>query len=211
MNVARIAVLDDHPIVLEGIAGLLSRAGHDIVLSTTDPDALIDVAARGEIDLAVIDLNLPSISGLDVASTLHAAALDLPIILLTSSISVAQSTAAMRAEIGGIVLKESAVAQLVRCVDTVLSGDRWYDAEVTKRVFTDSAATADSGGEKLSARELAVADLITRGFRNKEIAERLDIGEATVKSHLHNIFTKLGISSRTQLAVMDRKRLGFAQ
>lgn len=209
---ARIAVIDDHPIVLEGVAALLARAGHDVVLSTPDPHAIRYRAAQGGLELVVLDLNMPRVSGLELAGELRDIDPAIKLVLLTSNMGALDLSDAMARDVEGIALKESAITQLNGCVEAVLAGQRWYDPELTRRAIAGGAATAGDGGvgagatEPLSPREAEVVDLVVAGHRNKEIAHRLGVTEGTVKTHLHNIYAKLGVTSRTQLAYVARGR-----
>ena len=209
---ARIAVIDDHPIVMEGVAALLARAGHDVVLGTGDPHALRYRAAQGGLELVVLDLNMPRVGGLQLAGELRDIDPAIKLVLLTSNIGALDLSDAMARDVEGIALKESATTQLVGCVETVLAGQRWYDPELTRRAIAGGPGASGSGSagtgptEPLSPREAEVVDLVVAGHRNKEIAHRLGVTEGTVKTHLHNIYVKLGVTTRTQLAYVARGR-----
>jgi two-component system nitrate/nitrite response regulator NarP len=214
---ARVAVIDDHPIVLQGVAALLAQAGHDLVLSTADPQELRLRARQGGLDLVVLDLNMPQVSGLQLAGELRDIDPGIRLVLLTSGIGALDLSHAMTRGVEGIALKESAITQLVGCVETVLAGQRWYDPELTRRAIaggtggtgwtTGGRSTGGVGAgaaEPLSPREAEVVDLVVAGYRNKEIARRLGVTEGTVKTHLHNVYAKLGVTTRTQLAYVAR-------
>jgi two-component system nitrate/nitrite response regulator NarP len=111
---------------------------------------------------------------------------------------------ALQLGLNGLVVKALAPQHLLTCVDAVLSGRRWIDHEVLHRVMDISLSgdDADDPLARLSKRERAIVALLLKGMRNKEIAGELGIGEGTVKVHLHNSFEKLGVTSRTGLALL---------
>jgi two-component system, NarL family, nitrate/nitrite response regulator NarL len=116
---------------------------------------------------------------------------------------------ALQAGLNGLVIKAAAMQQLLTCLDTVAKGRRWIDHDVLQKTMDFSLAhegRAETGPlASLSSRERAVTGLVVRGLRNKDIAAELRIGEGTVKIHLHNIFKKLGVANRTELALMAAK------
>ena len=111
----------------------------------------------------------------------------------------------MRLGARGVVLKESAIDLLVKSIHRVYAGEIWLDsrmtAEVIKTFSTSSASGTPGGTPLLTDREREIVQLITQAYRNKEVAQKLSISEQTVKNHLHNIFDKLGLSDRLELAL----------
>lgn len=209
----RVLIADDHPIVLGGLAQLLSLEPNITVVArcTNGRDALAAIG-RDHPDVAVLDLAMPGRSGMDLLRELRAARSPLRVVLLTARIEHEQILEALKLGVAGIVLKESAPLQILDCIRRVAAGGQWIDQTIGSRTL-DSVLRRQSGAMKaaavLTAREIEVVKLVARGLRNKEIADELSITEGTVKAHLRAIFEKLGIDSRTKLIVYAREmRLG---
>jgi two-component system nitrate/nitrite response regulator NarP len=132
-----------------------------------------------------------------------------PIILLTGSINDQDAREAMDLGVNGLVIKATAPRDLLVCLDAVSRGRRWFDQEVMQRAMDLTQSTAGRERdplELLSPRERGIVALVARGLRNKEIAEELRLTEGTVKVHLHKIFEKLSIRSRTELILLASKK-----
>lgn len=201
----RMLIADDHPIVLDGIAALLRDSGVEIVARCRDGEQVLQEHARTQPDILLIDVQMPRLTGLQILKTLRSRGDTTPIILLTASLTSAEAIEAMQLGVNGLVLKESAPQQLLQCLESVRSGERWLDPEATLRALQYATnQTAEPAKSPLSAREIDLVRLVTYGLRNKEIAAEMSITEGTVKMHLHNIYEKLGIGSRTELAMYAR-------
>ncbi|MFC0387479.1 response regulator [Muricoccus vinaceus] len=204
---ARILIADDHPVVLEGLAGLLTGAGHHIVARCTIGTEVPAATEGSHPDLLLLDLNMPGEDGLQLLRRLPAnGSRPFRIVLLTSSITDAQAAEAVRLGVNGLVLKDAAPQVLVECVQAVMAGRRWLDPEVAERILgTRGEQNARTSNCQLSPREKDIVDLVQRGMRNRQIGERLNLTEGTVKVYLHNIYQKMGVTSRTDLAARTRE------
>ncbi len=200
----RLLIADDHPIVLKGIEGLFAADAFQVTGTFTDGAAAMAQIEAGVCDIAVVDLHMPGLSGLEILR--RSRELDLParIVILTSSIDDDDLVEAIRLKADGLVLKETAASLLVTCVQTVAAGGQWIDRDAMGRALLRLSAPQPAAAGKLTAREADVARSVALGLRNKEIAEKASISEGTVKMHLHNIYEKLGIGSRTELAIYVR-------
>jgi DNA-binding NarL/FixJ family response regulator len=202
---ASVLIADDHPIVLDGLAALFAATGHPVVARCRSGTEVLEVVQQVEPDILVLDLNMPAPNGLEVARTLKQRRHPASIVLLTSELSDGEILEAMRVGIAGIVLKEGASQQLVACLEKVSSGRQWFDPEVSERAINAvMQARSSRAADLLSARELEVVRLVARGLRNKEVARELTITEGTVKMYLHNIYDKLNLTSRVELANLAR-------
>jgi len=201
---ARILIAEDDPLTAEGIKLLLSASLHQVVAALSDGHAVLEQLPALRPDLVVLDFDMPHRTGLDVLRTLRERGDKRPVILLTGSMSDKRIHEALQLGLNGLVVKALAPQHLLTCVDAVLSGRRWIDHEVLHRVMDISLSgdDADDPLARLSKRERAIVALLLKGMRNKEIAGELGIGEGTVKVHLHNSFEKLGVTSRTGLALL---------
>lgn len=202
----RLIVADDHPLVLRGIEGLFDVAEFEIVALCGDGSAAMEQIQRAACDVAVLDINMPGLSGIEILKRVRGEGLPVKIVLLTSNIDDDSLMDVVREGVDGLVLKEAASEALVTCVKAVCRGETWMDREAMNRALRKLSAPRPA---KLTEREVEVARFVAQGFRNKEIAYRASISEGTVKMHLHNIYEKLGVGSRTELVLhMRDKGLG---
>jgi two-component system, NarL family, nitrate/nitrite response regulator NarL len=202
----RLLIADDHPIVLDGICALLRDLDVDVVARCRNGEQVLAEVERTRPELLVLDVQMPGLTGLQVLRTLRQAGDRTPVILLTASLSSAEAIEAIQLGVNGLVLKESAPRQLLQCVESVRAGERWIDPEATERALAYATGQKNSYASDgpLTTRERDLVRLVTLGLRNKEIAAEMSITEGTVKMHLHNIYEKLGIGSRTELAMYAR-------
>jgi len=205
----RVLIADDHPIVLGGLAELLSHESDiAVVARCTNGHEALAAITRHRPGVAVLDLTMPGRSGMDLLRELRATQAAVRVILLTARIEHEQVLEALKLGVAGIVLKESAPLQILDCIRRVADGGQWIDQTIGSRTL-DSLLRRQSGANKaaavLTAREIEVVRMVGRGLRNKEIAELLSITEGTVKAHLRTIFEKLGVDSRARLMVYARE------
>ena len=206
----RVAIADDHPIVLQGLQQLFGRHNDFEVVccSGNGAAALADIRTHRP-DVLVLDLRMPEMSGLDVLRTLAAEAVSVHTVLLTAAVADEDVMEAVRLGARALILKESAPEALLDCVRRVYRGEQWLERETVTRAFKrvldrKSAATGDSA--VLTPRETEIVRMVAQGLRNKVIAERLSISEGTVKVHLHNIYDKFGIDGRLELLLVAKER-----
>ena len=157
-------------------------------------------------DIVLLDLNMPGKSGLAVLEDVNFDSLSTRAIILTAADDDRDAVRAMRVGARGIVLKQSASDLLVKSIRRVHAGEIWLDNRVTDEVMKAFTKSSDDGPRR--AKPLLSASVrnrscnwVAQGFRNKEIGEKLFISEQTVKNHMHNIFDKLGVSDRLELAL----------
>lgn len=210
MTMATTLVLaDDHPIILEGLEQLFRRHKDFQVLATCNTgDDAIQAVREHRPDVIVLDVKMPSGDGLSVLKRIHEEKLPTRVILLTASMQEDEVLQAMEAGVWGLVLKESAAVSLVDSVRKVTRGERALDQGLIVRAL-DRAVERQSGlrqtAEVLSRREAEIVKMVAAGMRNKEIANKLFIGEGTVKTHLHAIYRKLGVHGRVELTLYARE------
>ena len=202
----RVLLAEDDPLTLAGIEILLDKTNFDIVATVGNGPAALDALPSARPDMLILDNGMPERTGLDVLRTLRNRGDNRPVVLLTGGINDLASREAMQLGVNGIVIKSTAPRDLVTCLDVVSQGRRWLDQEVMQRAM-DLAMSPDAVRdpmEILSSRERAVATLVQRGLRNKEIADELGLTEGTVKVHLHKVFEKLSIRSRAELILLSK-------
>jgi two-component system nitrate/nitrite response regulator NarP len=197
----QIMIADDHPIVVSGLEMLLRKSGYDIAASVADGNAALEGVAGADPDILILDVQMPGRNGLEVLRALRAEGDERPVVLLTAAIDGRQIAEALGLRVQGLVLKDSPPDTLLRCLEEVRAGGRWIDPAMEERGL---AAGSGGGMHQLSARERAVVDHVVQGLRNRDIANLLGIAEGTVKVHLHKVYEKLGVGSRTELVIYAR-------
>jgi len=208
----RILLADDHPIFRDGLKQLLGlEKDFEVVGETGHGDDVIPAVEKYRPDILLLDLKMPGTHGLAVLQKMQAAGSETKVIVLTASEDKNEFVQAMKLGTSGIVLKQSATELLLKSIRKVYQGEIWLDSHTTAAVIRQFAsgeevllgATNGRSRERLplSQREREIVTLVAQGFKNKEMAEKMFISEQTVKNHLHNIFDKLGVSDRLELAL----------
>ncbi len=206
----RIVIADDHPIFRDGLRKLLSlEEDFEVVGEARDGNEVIDLMREKDPNVLLLDLRMPGMDGLSVLQNLKSSGCRSKIIILTASEDKNEFVQAMKLGCSGIVLKQTATELLYKSIRKVNAGEIWLDSHTTAAVMRQFASpgrvgVADRKGRErspLSQREREIVALVAQGFKNKEIAEKIFISEQTVKNHLHNIFDKLGVSDRLELAL----------
>ena len=211
-----VALADDHPLMLHGLQALLSsEVDFQVVAQCVNGEEALRSIRTYQPDLAVVDLSMPQRDGLSVSREVNREKLRTRIVLLAASIDEHQTVEAHRLGVGGVVLKEMAPRLLLQCLRKVHCGELWIERRAAARAF-DALLQRESGvreiGSILTTREFEIARLVASGLRNRRIAQRLFVSEATVKTHLHNIYDKLNVESRGQLILYCTERgVGRAQ
>lgn len=201
----RLLVGDAQPLVGAALAALLVQGGHDVVGcvgSGAEAEAAILADA---VDIAILDIDLADPSPLDLVTRLRQRARVVPVIIVAPDADHPATTAAIRSGADGLVLKSRPAGGFDHCLAVVIAGGQWFDGRALVKAVDRDRASGAVG--LLTPREAAVARSAARGQRNRAIADDLGISEGTVKMHLHNIFAKLGLENRTQLATDDRLQM----
>jgi DNA-binding NarL/FixJ family response regulator len=203
MTEIRVALVDDHPVVLAGIAALLQSAPDISVVGSaaTGADALALIEEHAP-DLAVIDISLPDMSGVSLAQTILAKHPEIRIITLTVHESRAYVQSLLLAGVKGYVLKRAAADDLIRAVRAVAAGGVYLDPSVAEQALPTGAAdraSSRAGSEELSPREEAVLKFTAQGFSNKEIAGRLEISVKSVETYKARAALKFDLRSRADI------------
>jgi two-component system nitrate/nitrite response regulator NarL len=202
----RIVIADDHPIFRDGLRKLLDNED-DMQIVGEVSNGIECTAMIGKLkpDILLLDLRMPEKDGLTLLEEMNFDALPTRVIVLTATEDDRDVVRAMRLGARGVVLKQSATDLLIKSIHKVYGGEIWLDKRMTAEVMKAFAKSAEGGSRRekplLSDREKEIVQLVAQGFRNREIGEKLFISEQTVKNHLHNIFDKLGVSDRLELAL----------
>ena len=200
-----IVVADDHPVVRRGLAEVLRSCPLIQVIAThADGSSALHAIRTLQPDIALLDIAMPGLSGIDILAGLVAHKNGAKVILLTASISDAEILAAIAHGAKAILFKDAAPDDLVECIRVVARGGTWFPDELVEAAVQRETGK-DPGKcmeltQTLTAREREIMLLVATGLSNKAVARQLAISEGTIKIHLHNIFRKTGVSNRTALA-----------
>jgi two-component system, NarL family, nitrate/nitrite response regulator NarL len=197
----RILLADDHPMISTAIEALLRDSQFEIVGMATTGEHALQKVDELKPDILLLDLQMPGGTGMDVLRRIKANGTKTRIVLLTAAIDDASLLEAKSLRVQGMVLKNSDPAYLLECLDHVSRGVRWIDPELSDRARQLAETLGDRDGPALSPRERQLISLVRKGLRNREIADQLSVTEGTIKIYLHAVFEKLGVSSRTELAI----------
>jgi len=208
-QLVRILVADDHPIFRDGLRKLLeAEKDFRVIGEASDGGEAIEMAERLKPDVLLLDLAMPRVPGLEAVRELRNSVEAIKVIVLTAAIDREQIVDALHHGVRGVVLKESATQLLLKSIRCVMDGQYWVGRESVSdlvRIIRDLTAIPEQGSRKrsynLTPRELDIISAIVDGYTNKDIAEKFSIAEQTVKHHLGNIFDKLGVSNRLELAL----------
>lgn len=205
----RILIADDHPIFRDGLRRLLeAEPGLRVAGEAADGTEAVKLASQLKPDILLLDLAMPHLPGLETLRELATLSSPVRTILLTAAIEKEQIVEALQLGARGVVLKESATQILLKSIRSVMAGQYWVGRESVSdlvKALRDLMPGPRAGGREksfgLTPRELEIVSAIVSGYANKEIAQKFSLSEQTVKHHLSNIFDKLGVSNRLELAL----------
>jgi DNA-binding NarL/FixJ family response regulator len=206
--VIRVALVDDQAIVRAGLARILSPTdGFEVVAEYGDGGQALEGLSAIRADVVLMDIRMPRMDGIAATAELRAAAESPPVLVLTTFGEDEVLWGAIEAGAAGFVLKDSSAEELIAAVRAVAGGGAWFDRAVAPRVlerYREVVAPAARDATRLdllTEREHDVLRLMARGANNAEIAASLYVAEATVKTHVGSIFTKLGVRDRAAAIV----------
>jgi DNA-binding NarL/FixJ family response regulator len=200
MSKIRILLVDDHILVRMGLVSATKIAPDmEVIAEVEDGDEALNAYRLHQPDVAVIDLRMPKSSGVDVITSIRREFRDARLLVLSNYASGDDVSRAMQAGASGYVVKGMPLETLLQAIRTVYSGETYIPPEIATRL-------AGRVHSQLSTREIEVLRLIANGMSNKELGTRLNIAEGTVKIHVANILSKLGVADRTQAVVAALKR-----
>ncbi len=201
----RVLVVDDHAVVREGLRAFLElQEGIEIAGEAADGQEALDKALDLRPDVILMDLVMPQLDGVAAMRALRERVPRARVVVLTSFLDDEKLLPALRAGAAGYLLKNAQPRELAHAVRAAHAGEAVLDPVVAARLV-DTLAAAEGGDEpldRLTPREREVLILIGRGFPNKRIAQELGLSEKTVKTHVGHVLAKLGVSDRTQAAVL---------
>lgn len=197
----RVLLADDHAVVRKGIRDFLEEdSGIRVVGEASDGEQALALVAREQPDIALLDIQMPRLNGLETARRLRKEFPKVRLLMLTAYEDEPYIIAALREGVSGYLLKTASSEELVHAVQAVAAGETALSPSVAKKMVerTWANATAADVMEALTERELQVLQLAARGMSNRQIAAELTISDRTVQGHLANIYGKLRVSTRTE-------------
>jgi len=210
--VIRVLLVDDHAVVREGLRAFLElQEGIEVAGEAADGQAGVAAAERLRPDVVLMDLVMPRLDGVGAMRELRSRLPDVKVIVLTSFADDEQLLPAVQAGAAGYLLKNAQPQELARAVRAAHAGEAVVDPHIAARLLDSIAQPAgEPPADQLTPREQEVLELIARGLSNKRIARELGIAEKTVKTHAGHVFAKLGVTDRTQAALLA-VRTGLAR
>jgi DNA-binding NarL/FixJ family response regulator len=204
MDKIRLLIVDDHPVVREGLAGMLSgQPDFDVVGEARDGSDAVTMHEELQPDVTLMDLRMPGTDGVSAIQAIREKRPSANILVLTTYDSDSDIVHAIEAGATGYLLKDTPREELFRAVRAAARGESVLAPAVAARLMTRMRAPAE---ENLSAREIEVLQLVSKGNSNREIGRALHISTATVKTHLIHIFDKLGVADRTAAVTVALER-----
>ncbi len=206
----RVVLADDHAVVRAGIRQFLEGDGDiQVVAEAGDGEMAKKLIAEYQPDVAVLDIQMPKATGIEVTQWVRDNQLEVGLLILTAYDDSPYVMAVLQAGANGYVLKTAAPREIIRAVRDVHAGNSALDANILNKMMTQISRVKDTPlVEELTKREMEVLALVARGYINKAIGVQLGISDRTVQGHLAHIFSKLQASSRTE-AVMRAVSLGW--
>jgi DNA-binding NarL/FixJ family response regulator len=213
----KIVIVDDQALFREGLRTLLSiRPDMDVVGEAADGAEAVALVDALRPDVVLMDLRMPTVDGIQATARIRERWPEIPVLVLTTFDDDANLFGALKAGASGYLLKDVSSETLISAVQAATRGESFLQSTVTGRVVAAFAKLMESGGPRaealvlpLSPREREIVSLLGGGASNKEIADRLNLAEGTVKNHVTSILTKLDVRDRTQAAIRARQ-LGIA-
>jgi DNA-binding NarL/FixJ family response regulator len=197
----RILIVDDHPLLREGIVSLVEKqADMLIVAEASNGKEALQLFQQHVPDITLMDLRLPGIDGIETMTAILAQFPDAKIIVLTSFSGDAQISRALKAGARGYLLKDSLRKELLEAIRTVQAGRKRISPEIAAQIAEHAIDTT------LTRREIEVLRLIAAGNPNKLVADKLSVTEDTIKMHVKSILSKLGANDRTHAVTIAVKR-----
>lgn len=203
MPSVKILIVDDHPVVLSGLRAMLSeQADFEVIGEAQHGVAALTIIAQTPPDVVLMDLRMPVMDGVKTTAAVREQYPQVKVIILTTYDGDRDILPAIQAGAAGYLLKDAPREELLRAIRAAARGESVLDPAVAARVMNQIRAPQ----EGLSAREVEVLRMVARGATNREIGQMLHISEATVKTHLIHIFSKLNVSDRTAAVTAAQER-----
>lgn len=218
MSCTSVVIADRHPVVLQGLTSVLeAQNGFKVVACCSNGTSCIEAIRNLTPDIAVIDIAMPGLTGLEIITIANSEGLSTRIVFFSAVVEDRQLALSAAAGAYGVILKDVPLETLVQSLREIATGQRLLPLPSVNHVMPSeqkSIAIAESVLTALTERERQIMRLVSEGLSNKQIGRRLNIADGTIKQHLHHIYQKLEISNRTvlaALAISHNERGGFLE
>lgn len=206
----KLIVADPHPVFLLGMERVLAaEADFDIVAYCPTAAQTLQKVRESRPDILVLDVNFRDRPGLELLRDLRRENLPVKVIIFTNALDDDQTIEALRLGVQGVLLKSMPSHLLPQCIYKVHSGGQWMEKQSLGHAF-EKLLRREAGARRMATiltdRETEIMCLVAQGLSNREIGERLSVGEGTVKVHVHNIYSKLGVNNRVDLTLYAQKK-----
>jgi DNA-binding NarL/FixJ family response regulator len=201
MNKIKVMIVDDQPIVRDGIKMVLSLSNDiDIVMTASNGEEAFDACGKTSIDVILMDIRMPVMDGVKATKLIKEKYSDIKIVILTTFNDDEFIFEALKNGASSYLLKDIASEEIINTIKVINAGGTVLHNNIASRLV-NMAISPQASEQILTQREEEIAKLVAEGISNRDIAKRLFISEGTVKNHITNILSKLGLSHRTQIAV----------
>lgn len=205
-----VVIADDHPIVLAGLDQLIrGEAGMQVVATCVNGVEALQAVHTKKPDVLLLDINMPKLDGIGVLRALASERAVVYTVVLTAELDTSAVAALRLAGARAVVLKELSPQHVIDCIRRVHAGTEWIECLGRSPAVNETRSEQPDHAE-LTPRERELAALVASGLRNREIASRLGISEGTAKLHLYNVYKKLGVANRVELAIRMQGRQSAA-
>jgi two-component system nitrate/nitrite response regulator NarL len=199
----RLVLVDDHPLILDGLERLFcGQEGYEVLARCTNGEDALAAVRRSRPDILILNLRMPGMDGIAVIRALKEEGIPTRVMVLTSRIDEVEALECLRLGVAGIVLKDMEQRQILQCAEKIAAGEVWLERQSFSRVL-EHLLRREAGfryvADRLSQRELETLRLCAKGLSNADIAACLSLTEGTVKAHLHHVYQKLGLKGRADL------------
>jgi DNA-binding NarL/FixJ family response regulator len=207
----RVIIADDHRLFTEGLKMVLSRDGIQVVGKAATGRQTIELTTELKPEIVLLDIRMPDMDGLQALGAIKASCPETSVIVLTSFDNPEYLTRAISLGAAGYLMKDTTSESVINAIRLVASGEAILDRDILELVINELSeatrpTTLKDEVPALTPQEVRILQLITEGLDNGTIAEILSVSPNTIKSHIRNIFSKLGVSDRTQAAIWAIRR-----
>ena len=212
VDAIRILLADDHALVRQGTRELLEQQEDlEVVAEASDGKEAVQLTLRERPDVVIIDFAMPELNGIEATRQIKAVAPNIAVLVLTAYDSEQYVFAFLEAGAAGYLLKDVSVDELIKAVRAVYAGESVLHPAITRKVISRFARPGERQGpanglDQITDRELEVLRLAAKGMSNRDIARELDISMRTVQTHLSNVFSKMGVGSRTEAVMLGLRK-----